>query len=162
MSNNVVLAIDTDANGCICVADYSNKTVSWTNVPTIKQGKATFVDPVKLQEIILEMEATWKPSLCVIEQQAGRPGQHSARMFTFARNYGVFSAIIETNTAGKVLYVPASKWKFALKISKVKNENVTKALKVMGAEGFSVARKPKISCAEAFLMTYYGHKRGCK
>lgn len=102
-----VAGIDPGASGAIVLL-LDGEPIEWTEMPIMKVGSATRVNPAALADIL----GTYEPTSVLIEQVGAMPGQGVSSMFNFGHSCGTVMGVLGAMGIPYTLVTPQA-WKKA-------------------------------------------------
>jgi crossover junction endodeoxyribonuclease RuvC len=102
-----IVGIDPGASGAIVLL-LDGEPIEWTEMPIMKVGSATRVNPSALADIL----GTYEPTSVLIEQVGAMPGQGVTSMFNFGHSCGTVMGVLGAMGIPHTLVTPQA-WKKA-------------------------------------------------
>jgi crossover junction endodeoxyribonuclease RuvC len=102
-----IVGIDPGASGAIVLL-LDGEPIEWTEMPVMKVGSATRVNPAALADIL----GTYEPTSVLIEQVGAMPGQGVTSMFNFGHSCGTVMGVLGAMGIPYTLVTPQA-WKKA-------------------------------------------------
>jgi len=102
-----IVGIDPGASGAIVLL-LDGEPIEWTEMPIMKVGSATRVNPAALADIL----GTYEPTSVLIEQVGAMPGQGVTSMFNFGHSCGTVMGVLGAMGIPHTLVTPQA-WKKA-------------------------------------------------
>ena len=152
----IVLGMDPGLKGAI--ARLTDDDELWIeDVPTLPcKPKGNEVNIPVLNEIIETL--SFEADHAFIEQVSSMPKQGVATTFKFGETYGAQRALVVAHGV-PVTYIPPSKWKPEIGLTKDKNLSRTRATQLFPKFAHYFKRAKDDGRAEAALIAYYGRQR---